>query len=94
MTISYSGWWECIHCGGKNPSHVFKCTNCSARPEPKTCVNCAQYGTRGDEEPCYSCNKNPQTQIEDNWTGYTLGKETVIDTKIGKLTLREVHETK
>lgn len=37
------------------------------KPKVKTCVNCVDYESRGDSTTCYSCIKNPQTQIEDNW---------------------------
>ena len=37
------------------------------RTGDKTCVNCFFDDRQGDEEPCYSCIRNPQTQIEDKW---------------------------
>ena len=44
--------------------------------ESDSCVNCYHNTNRSDEEPCFSCNRNPQTQTDDNWTAYEYdGKE-------------------
>lgn len=70
--------------------------------EPKTCVNCFHCADSSDEEPCSSCNRNPRNcipfknDLKDNWQSYTLGKETVIESKnpnIGKYNVRELHKT-
>ena len=65
----------------------------------KSCVNCFHGADSSDEEPCSSCNMNPSIPfrigLKDNWKGYTLGEETVIESKnpnIGKYTVRQIHE--
>ncbi len=35
-----------------------------------SCVNCYYYANRSDIDPCFSCTRNPQTHVKDNWTGY------------------------
>lgn len=41
----------------------------------KDCSNCLNDTCSSDEEPCFNCIHNPQTQIDDNWAQYTLPRD-------------------